>query len=388
MGCIHSWNSWHQVPSEVLRLLWKRQHRLTNIELIACDIPLDKLVDDLSLGEHSFHQHATDLLIADVRRGLIARAALDILEHRPSIDSLDLEFWGIKEEIGNLKDLPHLDGNGHTTLQRLKNAYQDGLLRDLFGTPKKPVRTNQLSLVTLGLHGADLSHSPKYIFHAINFAILETLEIVGCYRTDVFLAAMVQLPVNKRPRLRRLDIYVEEEEVAWVSDTDHTDRTVNSVNEVLLSMKDSLDKLWIVIRGIYGPGRLLSPMAYGIANQGSSLRCLTVDVRNALPISRPRNPRQDVGWFPREAWEQICASMVKLEQLYVPFPPIVADERMSSRPEFRDYLVRSFHFLVRGGAYTNLARSISVNCAPNTYTEDAQHKHLAISFPYQTIPAW
>ncbi|KAL8911688.1 MAG: hypothetical protein Q9171_003178 [Xanthocarpia ochracea] len=167
-------------------------------------------------------------------RGLIAGIALDILENRPSIDTLALEFWGIKEEIGNLMDLPNLDDNGHTTLQRLKNAYQDGLLRDLFGIPKKPVRTNQLSLVSLGLHGADLSHSPQYIFHAINLAILESLQVVGCYRTDIFLAAMAQLPVNKRPRLRQLDLYVEEEETAWVSDADHTDRTVNSINEVLL----------------------------------------------------------------------------------------------------------------------------------------------------------
>ncbi|KAL8860827.1 MAG: hypothetical protein Q9178_002857 [Gyalolechia marmorata] len=177
------------------------------------------------------------------------------------------EFWGIKEEIGNLMDLPNLDDNGYTTLQRLKNAYQDGLLRDLFG-----------------LHGVDLSHSPQYIFHAINLAVLESLEIVGCYRTDIILAAMAQLPVNKRPRLRQLDVYVEEEEMVWVSDADHTDRTVSSINEVLLSMKDSLDNLWIVIRGIDGPGKLLSPLAHGIANQAAPYIAGPYNVRDSATV--------------------------------------------------------------------------------------------------------
>ncbi|KAL8717801.1 MAG: hypothetical protein Q9181_008280 [Wetmoreana brouardii] len=100
-------------------------------------------------------------------------------------------------------------------------------------------------------------------------------------------------------------------------------------------MKDTLQTLWIIMRGIRGRARLLGPLAPGTANHGGSLLRLTVDVCSSLP---PWRGKQCVGWFPHDEWEQVCASFRKLEQLYVPFPPVVADEKLTCREEFDEYL--------------------------------------------------
>ncbi|KAL8729388.1 MAG: hypothetical protein Q9166_004781 [cf. Caloplaca sp. 2 TL-2023] len=336
-----NWDSWHQIPVEVLRLLWKRQHKLTNVEFIACLKPLDELIDELGLVGGSFGQHATDLRIADVADGKISVAAVQILKNRPQIDTLTLEFWSIKSRMDEFFDDEDSDDEAAVFPdQRIKDAYHKGLLKALFGLPRKPQGAKPLLLVTLNLHCVDLWHGPCYMFHSIDLAVLKNLRIVGCRRPDVFLTRMSELPAEKRPHLRLLRIYHEESEfeTAWVSDDDETDRTIDSVNEILLSVKDSLQTLWIVMRGINGPERLLGPMAPGIANHGGSLRHLTVDVRGLVPSSRWPKGRQCVGWFPHQAWEHLCGSMAQLEQLYVPFPPVVADEHVLSQPDFEAYL--------------------------------------------------
>ncbi|KAL8626926.1 hypothetical protein Q9189_007369 [Teloschistes chrysophthalmus] len=103
-------------------------------------------------------------------------------------------------------------------------------------------------------------------------------------------------------------------------------------------MKDSLKRLWIVMRGIDSRDRLLNALAPGIAHHGASLEHLYLDIRSHQP---PFDRKQCIGWFSGEVWEQVCASMGRLEALYVPFPPMVANdanEKFNCRREFDHYL--------------------------------------------------
>lgn len=319
---------------------------MTNVELLPCDKPLDELTKELGLSGDSFCQYATELRIADVGNGKMPAVALQTLKSQSRIDTLTLEFWSIKSKIDAFYDRDDSDhgDSSEAANERLKDAYREGLLKELFGLSKQPRLANPLSLRALHLYGMNLCEGPRHIFHAIDLTVLKDLSIIRCYRTDIFLTKMSQLPAKRQPCLRQLDIYHEEdgEESTWVSDSDRTDRTVNSINEILLSMKDTLHTLWIIMRGIWGLSRLVGPMSPGIANHGGTLRSLTVDVRSYSPPPTARNFDLYVGWFPRQAWEEVCASMAQLEQLYVPFPPIVADSHLTARPEFRDYLVRKF----------------------------------------------
>ncbi|KAL8799469.1 MAG: hypothetical protein Q9182_005874 [Xanthomendoza sp. 2 TL-2023] len=300
----------------------------------------DDITHELGLSGDSFRQHITDLRIADVGDGNLPAVALQILKNPSRVDALTLEFLAIKFKIGDFEDDENVDDAGRAANARLENAFHRGLLKGLFGSPKQPTLTQCLFLRTLNLHGMCLLHSPSYIFHAIDFRPLKNLQIFGCWGTDVFLSKMSRLPETKRPRLHRLEIYHEEKdgETNWISDDDHTDRTIISIKEVLLSMEDTLDTLWIVLRGIRARGSLLLPIAPGVANHGGTLLYLNLDVRNYTPEPGSQDNKQYVDWFPRDEWEQVCASMEKLEQLYVPFPKVVADSQLSARPEFQDYL--------------------------------------------------
>ncbi|KAL8988710.1 MAG: hypothetical protein Q9169_008507 [Polycauliona sp. 2 TL-2023] len=123
-----------------------------------------------------------------------------------------------------------------------------------------------------------------------------------------------------------------------VSDDNPTDQIIQSINEFLLSMKDTLLDLWILLRDIFHTETLLSPLAAGIINHGKSLLRLTADVRSSMPVTSARSGNQRVGWFDAKTWEGVGASMGRLEQLYVPFPPIVADGHMTARDEYYSYL--------------------------------------------------
>ncbi|KAL8807452.1 MAG: hypothetical protein Q9200_004658 [Gallowayella weberi] len=305
---------------------------------------LDEIIHELGLSGDSFRQHITDLRIADVGDGKLPAIALQILKDPSRIDALTLEFRAIKSKIDDFEDEEDDDDAGRAANARLENAFHKGLLKGLFGSPNQPTLTQCLFLRTLKLHGMDLSHSPSYIFHAIDLKTLKCLQVFGCSRTDVFLLKMSQLPEFKRPRLNRLEVYHEENDdiPSWVTDDDYTDRTVNSTKEVLLSMGDTLDTLWIILRGIVSHGCSVVPVAPGVANHGGTLRHLSIDVRSYIPEPESQNRKRFVDWFPLDGWEQVCASMEKLEQLCVPFPLVVADSQFSARPEFQDYLVSGF----------------------------------------------
>lgn len=383
------------MPPEVLRLLRKRQHKLTNIELVPCSKPLDERIVELDLGSNPFHQHATELRIADVGRGVLPAAALHILKERPQITTLTLDFRSIKCNLDNIGgDLFDDDG---TPLNHLTKAYHEDLLKELFRPSKQLQRAVPLAVTTLHLHCVDLWYGPKYMSACFDWKVLETLHLVSCQRPDVLLTRMSQIPAERRPRLRKFHIYHEQHpwEVTWVSDDIRTDRTIYNVNEFLLSIKDTLVDLWIVMRGLRGQDRLLSPMAAGIANHGNSLLRLTADVRSCRPSHSAATGAQWVGWFNSETWEQVCASMAQLEQLYVPFPPVVADEYMTSGDEYHLYLVcphrcrRSFISLLsvarRKDTVVDSMLSNVGHCTPNSNAQDSQHDNLAVPSPYQTL---
>ncbi|KAL8750589.1 MAG: hypothetical protein Q9199_006966 [Rusavskia elegans] len=343
-----NWDSWHTMPQEVLRLLWKRQHRLTNIEMVPCTKPVDELIDELGLGDKSFHEHATELRIADVGRGTTPAAALRVLkERRSQINTLTLDFRSIKDSIEviaherSIDDDPQLRRPKMAYLESLRNASRENLLKELFRPSKQYQPALPLALVTLHLHSVDLWYGPRYLLTGLELKLLRNLHIISCQRPDVLLEGMSELSAEKRPRLDQFHIYHEQQpwEFMWVSDDIRTDRTSYYVNEFLLSMKDTLVDLWIVMRGLHaGEGNLLSPMAIGIANHGNSLLQLTADVRTFKPLHSAASGEQHVGWFDLETWERLCASMAQLQQLYVPFPPVVADENISARDEFVFYL--------------------------------------------------
>ena len=339
---INSWNSCHELPQEILRLLWKRQRKLSNIELVQCNKPLDNIIDELELDDSCFYQHATELRIADVVQGILPTAAPRILRERPQISTLTLDFGSLNRRLQKM--LQTFDDDG-TRLNQLGKAYHDTLLKELFRLPKQARLAVPLAITTLHLRYVGLWYSPTYMLPSLNWQVLENLHIISCRRPDVLLMRISQLAAEKRPRLRTFRIYHDQESVAdtQVSDDIQIDRTIYNVNKLLLSTKDTLIELWIVMRGMYHFDRLLNPMAPGIANHGKSLERLTADIRSYRPADSVNSGDQHVGWFESGTWEEVCASMARLEELYVPFPPVAADENLTAREEYYSYLASHYY---------------------------------------------
>lgn len=312
-------------------MLWTRQHKLTQAELVSCNRNLDQVIEELNICGHSFHEHVTHLRLTEGGKGTsIPTAAHQLLQARPNINTLTLSF---------LKFAPNMltRSQGNDDYEQEHTYYQQPL-KQLFAPPQPYQLAGTLSLRKMNLFGVDLNDSPGYMFPAVNLAVLETLRVTSCPGLYVMLTGMSKLPTASKPRIRRLQIYYEKPLLPHecVSAGDNTDRTLKSTNDFLLSMKDSLERLWIVMRGIHSRERLLDALAPGIAHHGASLEHLYLDIRSHQP---PFKRKQCVGWFSGELWEQMCASMGRLEALYVPFPPIVANEKLKCRREFDCYLV-------------------------------------------------
>ncbi|KAL8767201.1 MAG: hypothetical protein Q9209_006206 [Squamulea sp. 1 TL-2023] len=349
------------MPREILRLLWKRQHKLVNIELLPCNKPLDEVIDELGVGGNSFYRLATELRIADSGWGIVPTSALRILKQRPQINTMNLDFWSIRSNLDAVND--SLGNHDNPNSNDLAKAYHENLLKEIFRPSKQLQRASPLAITTLHLHCIDLWYGHKYLFVGLQLRVLKNLHIVSCPRVQNLLLRMSQLPTEKRPQLRLFHIYHEQNpsELTWVSDDNQIDRTIYSVNEFLLSMKDTLHDLWIVMRGLHRRDRLLNPIAPGIANHGSSLLRLTADIRSCEPSHSATTGEQCVGWFPSDTWEELCASMGRLEQLYVPFPPVVADEYMTARQEYHSYLpldIVGFGLLERNHYMSDLQDSL------------------------------
>ncbi|KAI4170217.1 MAG: hypothetical protein LQ343_005100 [Gyalolechia ehrenbergii] len=313
--------------TRLLRILWSRQRKLTNVELIEAHESLDKLAAAVScsnnLGkEYKFHPCATSLRIADVRNGTVPLIALQMLQCRPKIEILSLEFWSVGLNVDH------------------RNDPSDRLLKTLMAPPSYLRPPHRLAIKELHLHAVDLRRDCHLLLTALDTTVLKVLKVVCSRKPNDLFTQMSRLPTHARPQLRCLEILHLQQPMGqtWVSNDDHTDRVTKSINDLLLSTKNTLSSLWIVMRGIQGHEKLLGPLVSGIENHGQSLVRLTVDIRTHLP---PFVDEQCVGWFPRAGWERVCASMTKLELLCVPFPPVVANEYCTSRREHRDYLITS-----------------------------------------------
>ncbi|KAL8742948.1 MAG: hypothetical protein Q9184_008174 [Pyrenodesmia sp. 2 TL-2023] len=217
------------------------------------------------------------------------------------------------------------------------DIYHNGtLLRHIFAPASHLKPAQPLALKELVLSAVDLAYNVNFMLSALETSVLKTLKVTCCPSADVLFRKMSRLPVNQRPRLHHLQIYhMQIPGPNAVSQHDHSDRTIIAINELLLSATDTLHSLWIVMRGLLPHDKLLDPLAPGITNHGSSLLRLTLDIRLRHP---PYDGAQRVGWFRREAIEKLCARMQQLEMLYLPFPPVVANEYLEYRPEFRDYM--------------------------------------------------
>lgn len=311
-------------------MLWTRQHKLTEAELVSCDTNLTQLVEELNLCGHSFDEHVTHLRLTDVGEGTVPKTAHQLLQSRPNIDTLTLVFWKLAPTTLNQLQGDDDNEQEHTCYKRL--------LKHLFAPTKQYQLSGPLSLTEMDLCGVDLNDSRRYMFPAVNFAVLKTLRVASCPGLYVMLTGMSKLPTDKKPRLRKLRIYHEKSELSeeWASDDDSTDRTLKSTDDFIQSMNTSLERIWIVMRGIHSQGILLDTLAVGIAFHGASLRQLYLDVRSHQP---PFEDSQCVGWFSIELWEHVCARLTQLESLCVPFPPIVAGEKLNCRSEFLEYMV-------------------------------------------------
>ncbi|KAL8665402.1 MAG: hypothetical protein Q9202_002295 [Teloschistes flavicans] len=307
--------------------LYVRDELSRNLNLTA-DYP-DALVEELNLCGHSFDEHVTHLRLTDVGEGTIPKTAHQLLQSRPNIDTLTLVFWKLAPTTLNQLQGDEDNEQEHTCYKRL--------LKHLFAPPKQYQLSGPLSLTEMNLCGVDLNDSRRYMFPAVNFAVLKTLRVASCPGLYVMLTGMSKLPTDKKPRLRKLRIYHEKSELSeeWASDDDSTDRTLKSIDDFVRSMDTSLERMWIVMRGIHSQGILLDALAVGIAFHAASLRQLYLDVRSHQP---PFEDSQCVGWFSLELWEHICARLTQLESLCVPFPPIVAGEKLNCRSEFLEYM--------------------------------------------------
>lgn len=264
-----------------------------------------------------------------------------------------------------------------------RNDPSDRLLKTLMAPPSYLRPPHRLAIKELHLHAVDLRRDCHLLLTALDTTVLKVLKVVCSRKPNDLFTQMSRLPTHARPQLRCLEILHLQQPMGqtWVSNDDHTDRVTKSINDLLLSTKNTLSSLWIVMRGIQGHEKLLGPLVSGIENHGQSLVRLTVDIRTHLP---PFVDEQCVGWFPRAGWERVCASMTKLELLCVPFPPVVANEYCTSRREHRDYLVNSFPVC---SPIRKLIQTFPGNGSPDLNAENPHLKHLAVPSSHNSFPS-
>ncbi len=219
----------------------------------------------------------------------------------------------------------------------LKEIFRDGvLLHQVFAPASYLKPALLLALQELDLSAVTFMNGVDTMLAALDTSALKTLRVTCCPDAYVLFQRMSALPEHQRPRLHELQIYHEQSPGPNpISQTDHSDRTITALNALLLSTPDTLHTLWIIMRGRLPHDRLLDPLAPGITNHGTSLVRLTLDIRRGQP---PYDGVQRVGWFRRASLEKLCARMSRLEMLYVPFPPVVANEFLDYGREFRAYV--------------------------------------------------
>lgn len=301
---------------------------------MTCKRGIDNLVKDIGQDLESFHEHATRLRITNLRETEIPGTVAHILQSR-RINSLTLDFWD---------DRVHADRTHNAVPTSFGQEMRRNVLLSGLFSPAHPLKQPyRLALKELHLQAVNLRHNCSSMLATLDTTVLEELDINSCRGPWSLFNQMSKLPSESRPRLRSLRIFFSQPALLhtpWASPDDHTDRTTKSINNLLLSMNNSLSTLWVVMRGMYGHESLLDPLAPGLANHGQSLIRLTVDIRGHLP---PFVDEPCADWFSQNTWEELCTSMAKLEQLYVPFPPMLADQYLEYRPDFKDYMVRMTH---------------------------------------------
>ena len=281
-----------------------------------------------SYGEH-FYEHATSLRVTDFRSGSVPETAVRLLRDRPEIQRLTVEFQSIKMRLEDLDDQHEWREYDHVC----DSYYKGLLLKGLFAPPQSLKPAKLLTLKSLSLYAVALYYNSKLLLDALDTTVLKTLSIISCEGYWRLLTPISKLPTDTRPQLRGLYVYCEEDRSGG---RPLSTEAVTSIDDLLLSTNDTLRELWIVMRWMDIESTPLGMLSPGITNHGDSLLRLTADIRQGPP---PYRGEQVVAWFPRRPWERMCARFSRLEELYVAFPPVVANETLDSRREFQDYMV-------------------------------------------------
>lgn len=179
------------------------------MELTTSAESLDKLAAAVGFSknqgkEYTFHQYATSLRINDVGQGTIPLIALQLLQCRPKIDTLTLDFWVVRLQLehGHYND-SHAD---------LANAYHKGLLLKEVFTPTDYLKPPQrLTLKELHIHTVDLRRSCRLLLATLDTTVLKVLKVVSCFGPDNLFTRMSKLSTDARSRLDRLKILYEQD---------------------------------------------------------------------------------------------------------------------------------------------------------------------------------
>lgn len=176
--------------------------------------------------------------------------------------------------------------------------------------PFLPRRGAPLTLRRLELFAVDLRWSEQTLAPALEFGTLKELKIRDCLGTDVFMTAISEPSSRTPPSLEVLHIRYQN----WMS----PEPVVRAIDTYLESSQNSLVKLWLCLLGCTS-----QPKASSILRHGSTLQQLFVDVMDTA------NPALKDSYYAHvysiEDWYSLMRGLVKLVQLGVSFPKIVAD---------------------------------------------------------------
>ena len=139
---------------------------------------------------------------------------------------------------------------------------------------------------------------------------MKELKIRHCSRAELFLSALSQTNSKTPPQLEILHI-------KYVKTTD-PEPVVEAIDDYLERSENSLVKLWVCLRGC-----TTQPKASGILRHGSTLKQLFVDVRDDTDHTLEGSDYAHL--YSSADWSTLARGLVKVVQLGVPFPKVVAD---------------------------------------------------------------
>ncbi|KAL8688349.1 MAG: hypothetical protein Q9224_004905 [Gallowayella concinna] len=301
------WVSWHPMPSQIYRTLLTRQRSLKSVELNCSDIPIDALV---GLGQSSLLSSANNIERLRIMPGSnepLPQVARQFLQEPHHIPELDLNLVHMAQDEGK-------DGriNGRYTSSGAVLALVSGL---------KP---STVRLQTLDLTGVNLRCSHRILMSILDIPSLQNLCVIKCKHAEDFLKAIGGAAQRSSMNLRKFELYhaqaYQSQDPSTATTTTKLDPLLAAVNMFLANVPP-LRTIWICLRGF---DRL--PDVASIANHGSTLRWLFIDVRKAKgPLAVT---------YPLSEWETLCSSLKSIHQLDMTYPVARTDCQIEDYEDF------------------------------------------------------